>query len=315
VLEQLLEAYPQDVRLVYREFPLTSIHDKAMYAAQAAQAAGLQGKYFEMHEVLFDAEKWTSWSGMSLADFQAWVETQVAAIKGLDAAKFKTDVSSDAVIKAVNDSLAGATAVGLNSTPSLLVNNLPYGGRMDLESLAGLVEFFKLPERGYTECPPMAVEASKTYTATITTERGDIVIELYADKAPWAVNSFVFLAREGWFDNTPFHRVISGFVAKSGDPSGTGFGGPGYQFGTEISALKFDAPGMVGMARSSDPNSNGSQFFITLAPQPTLDGQYTVFGKVIEGLDVANSLRPRDASTDEILLPGDKILSVTIVEK
>lgn len=315
MLEQLVEAFPQDVRLVYRDFPLTSIHDKAMYAAQAAQAAGLQGKFFEMHALLFDSNNWNTWSAMSLADFQKWVETKAATISGLDLAKFKADIAGDAAAKIVNDSLAGATAIGLNSTPTILVNNLPYGGRMDLESLSGLVEFFKLPERGYTACPPMTVDQNKTYTATLKTERGDIVIQLYPKEAPWAVNSFIFLAKAGWFDNTPFHRVISGFVAQSGDPSGTGFGGPGYQFGTEISDLKFDAAGVVGMARSSDPNSNGSQFFITLAPQPSLDGQYTVFGKVIEGMDVVSALRPRDANQDQILLPGDKILSVTIEEK
>ena len=110
----------------------------------------------------------------------------------------------------------------------------------------------------------------KQYIATIHTEKGDIVIQLFPDKAPLAVNSFVFLARQGWFDGVTFHRVIPGFAAQAGDPSGTGKGNPGYFFNNEISDLKFDKPGMVGMANSG-PDTNGSQFFITFAPAAHLE--------------------------------------------
>jgi cyclophilin family peptidyl-prolyl cis-trans isomerase len=160
----------------------------------------------------------------------------------------------------------------------------------------------------------MVINPTKQYIATLHTEKGDIVIELAADKAPLAVNSFIFLARNGWFDNVTFHRVIPGFVAQAGDPSGTGYGTPGYAFKNEISNLKFDAPGVVGMANAG-ADSNGSQFFITYSSQPTLDGKYTVFGHVIQGLDVATSLTPRDPSQSGDLPTGDKILSVTIEEK
>ena len=141
------------------------------------------------------------------------------------------------------------------------------------------------------------------------------MLQLYADKAPIAVNSFIFLARQGWFDGVTFHRVISGFMAQSGDPTGSGRGNPGYLFKNEIDpALKFDQPGVLAMANSG-PDTNGSQFFITFAPQPSLDGQYTIFGRVLSGMDVLESLTLRDPETNPSLAPGDKILSVEITEK
>ena len=134
------------------------------------------------------------------------------------------------------------------------------------------------------------------------------------DKAPLAVNSFVFLAREGWFDNAPWHRVLEGFVAQSGDPSGTGVFGPGYLFKNETNDLKFDQAGVVGMANSG-ADRNGSQFFITLAATPNLDGGYTIFGRVVEGMDVVQSLTLRDPQSGGVLPEPDLILSVTIEEK
>ena len=161
----------------------------------------------------------------------------------------------------------------------------------------------------------MVIDPLKQYTATLHTEKGEIVIQLFSDLAPLTVNSFVFLARNGWYDGVTFHRVLPGFVAQTGDPTGTGFGGPGYAFADEISPdLKFDKPGMVGMANAG-PGSNGSQFYITLAPVPQLDGKYPIFGQVVSGLDVVNSLAPRDPEQQAGLPPGDVITKVTIEEK
>jgi cyclophilin family peptidyl-prolyl cis-trans isomerase len=141
-----------------------------------------------------------------------------------------------------------------------------------------------------------------------------LTLELFADKAPLAVNSFVFLARQGWFDNITFHRVIPGFMAQTGDPTGTGYGGPGYAFDLELSDLKFDQPGVLGMANSG-PNSNGSQFFVTYAAAPHLDGGFTIFGKLISGMDVLEQLTPRNPAESGDLPPGDRLLSVEIQEK
>ncbi|MBN2007360.1 MAG: peptidylprolyl isomerase [Anaerolineae bacterium] len=164
----------------------------------------------------------------------------------------------------------------------------------------------------YTSVPPMTIDPSKVYRAIFVTEKGDIVVELYADKAPNTVNNFVFLAREGFYDNTMFHRVIEGFMAQGGDPTGTGMGGPGYQFADEFSPdLKHDGPGVLSMANAG-ANTNGSQFFITFVATPWLDGMHTIFGKVVEGLDVLMSLSLRDPST--ATTPGDLIKTIRIEE-
>jgi cyclophilin family peptidyl-prolyl cis-trans isomerase len=173
---------------------------------------------------------------------------------------------------------------------------------------------WKLEQAQFEECPPMVIDPAKSYTATIATTKGDIVLELFAEQAPLTVNSFIYLAGEGWFDNVAFHRVLEGFVAQTGDPTGTGLGGPGYEFGNEIDpALKFDAEGVVGMANSG-AGTNGSQFFITMAPQPNLDGNYTVFGRVLSGMEIVNALQKRDPAQGGELPDPDKILSVTIQE-
>ncbi len=165
----------------------------------------------------------------------------------------------------------------------------------------------------YTSPPEMQIDPEKTYQATLETEKGDIVIELFAGKVPNTVNNFVFLAREGFYDNTTFHRVIEDFMAQAGDPTGTGRGGPGYRFADEFDrSLKHDGPGVVSMANAG-PNTNGSQFFITFKATPWLDGRHAVFGKVIEGIDVLNAISIRDPQTST--KPGDQIKTVTITEK
>ncbi len=159
----------------------------------------------------------------------------------------------------------------------------------------------------------MVIDPKKKYEATFKTEKGDFVIELFADKAPKTVNNFVFLARDGFYDNTTFHRVIKGFMAQGGDPTGTGRGGPGYKFADEFNpVLKHDSAGILSMANAGS-NTNGSQFFITYGPTPHLDGKHAVFGKVISGMDVVYAIPERDpmrAST-----PGTMIKTIEITEE
>jgi peptidylprolyl isomerase len=166
----------------------------------------------------------------------------------------------------------------------------------------------------YAAAPAMMIDASKTYTATVKTVRGDFTIKLRPDLAPKHVNSFVFLARDGYFDHVTFHRVIPGFVAQAGDPKGTGSGGPGYTVPAEFTTSVPYTRGVVGMARTSDPNSAGSQWFVTYADASSLNGQYTVFGQVTSGMDVVDCLTPRDASQSPNAPPGDKIITITIAE-
>lgn len=166
----------------------------------------------------------------------------------------------------------------------------------------------------YDAPPPMTIDVNKEYYATVKMEKGgEFVIQLYPDKAPITVNNFVFLAREGYYDGTTFHRVLEGFMAQGGDPTGTGAGGPGYQFVNEDSDLTFDKAGVVAMANAGR-DTNGSQFFITFGPAPQLNGGYTIFGQVIEGMDVVNGITRRDPSQNPTYA-GDVIESVTISEK
>jgi cyclophilin family peptidyl-prolyl cis-trans isomerase len=159
----------------------------------------------------------------------------------------------------------------------------------------------------------MAIDPKKDYEATIKTDKGDIRIQLLASQAPATVNNFVFLAREGFYDGVTFHRVISGFMAQTGDPTGTGTGGPGYRFADEPSALRLrhDQEGTLSMANAG-PNTNGSQFFITFGPTPHLDGKHAVFGRVIKGMDVLRQIRVRDPQRDP--QPGDRIQTIEIKE-
>ena len=160
--------------------------------------------------------------------------------------------------------------------------------------------------------PSGALDTSKTYTARFKTEKGDIVVELYADRAPRTVENFVNLARAGFYDGTTFHRVIRGFMAQGGDPTGTGTGGPGYQFDDEFDpSLRHDAAGTLSMANAG-PGTNGSQFFLTYGPTPHLDNKHSVFGRVTEGMGVLQSLRERDPQRDRE--PGDRIDTIEISE-
>ena len=160
--------------------------------------------------------------------------------------------------------------------------------------------------------PSGALDTTKKYTARFKTEKGDIVVELYADRAPLTVENFVNLARAGFYDGTTFHRVIRGFMAQGGDPTGTGTGGPGYQFGDEFHpSLRHDGAGVLSMANAG-AGTNGSQFFITHGPTPHLDDRHSVFGRVTEGMDIVEALRERDPQFDRN--PGDRIDTIEITE-
>lgn len=311
MLEQLAKDFPQDVRVVYRHFPLPG-HDKSLLATQAAEAAGIQGKFWEMHDAIFAGQG--TWTGMTLDQFEAWLKDQAKTL-GLDEAKFATDLKSDALVQKATQATENGKKIQIPGTPFILINSRPYEGPRDYDNLTTIVKSIKLEDRMFKICPPMTIDLKKQYTATIKTDVGDVVVQLFADKAPMTVNSFIFLAKQGWYDNIIWHRVIAGFVAQSGDPSGSGFGGPGYAYSNEITAdAHFDKAGVVGMANAG-PNSNGSQFFITFAPTPDLDGQNTIFGQVIAGMDVLGKLTPRDPSAGSPLPEGSKIISVTITEK
>lgn len=167
----------------------------------------------------------------------------------------------------------------------------------------------------YAAPPAMTIDTSKKYFAKFILAKGEeFTVELYADKAPITVNNFVFLARDGYYDGTTFHRVLEGFMAQGGDPTGTGAGGPGYQFEDEFSPdLRFDGEGILAMANSG-PGTNGSQFFITYAATDWLNDMHTIFGRVTEGMDVVRGLTLRDPNAAPSYL-GDAIETIEITEE
>jgi cyclophilin family peptidyl-prolyl cis-trans isomerase/protein-disulfide isomerase len=312
VASNLVYKHPDDLRFVFRPVPLASL-DKSGLAVQAVLAADEQGHFWEMYDVLFQKNK--QWSALSAGDFRAWLNREAVGL-GLDGTRFEAALTSPETASRAATLFAAAQSAGLQSVPLVLINGKPEPlFAIDYPTLDSTISLIALGPRQFKSCPAFNLDPSRQYLATIHTVKGDIVVQLYADKAPLAVNSFIFLARNGWFDGVTFHRVIPGFVAQAGDPSGTGRGGPGYVFRDEVSPdLKYDRPGLVGMANSG-PDTNGSQFFITFAPEAKLDGKYTIFGQVLQGMDVVESLTPRDPSQAANLPPGDKIINVTIEEK
>lgn len=313
-LARLQEKYPDDIRVVFRHYPLIGtpelpVNDKAAIAAQAAEAAGLQGQFWEMHDQLFGRQ--AEWLAMSVEEFETWA-TDTAAQLGLDPIQFDSDFHSEVLGQKIQDAWTTGQELGIGTPPFIIFNDGPHSGPIDFDSLDIIIQLDLLARRQFHECPAMQLQPGAAYTATLFTEKGDIVIELFPQIAPMAVNSFVFLAEHDWFDNVTFHRVLPGFVAQGGDPTGTGYGGPGYAFGIEPSAsILFDRAGLLSMANSG-PTSNGSQFFITYGPAEHLNGQFTILGEVIQGMDVLESLTPRDPSQAANLPTGDLILDVTI---
>lgn len=169
------------------------------------------------------------------------------------------------------------------------------------------------PQKQYDRAPEMTIDPNKTYYATFNTARGPIKVKLFAKEAPITVNNFVTLAKDGFYDGTTFHRVIPGFMAQGGDPTGSGMGGPGYKIKDEFHPQRrHTKAGILSMANAG-PNTGGSQFFITYGPTPHLDNRHAVFGEVVEGLENATAISERDPQRSR--QPGDTLESVVITEE
>lgn len=308
-LTRLRERYPEKVRRVFRHFPLPA-NDKSLLAGAAAEAAGAQGKFWEMTHLLLERQE--EWTPLPEAEFRAWLEARAAEL-ALDAPTFLSALDDPAIRLSLQQAQEEGFRLGIPTMPFVLVNQRIYQGPRDYRSLETLLLLEDLKSRQFRQCPPFVIDPARTYVAVLETTQGELRIQLFADQAPQTVNNFVFLARQGWYDGVLFHRVLPGYIAQSGDPSGSGFGTPGYAFADELNALRFDQPGRVAMANAG-PNSNGSQFFIAYTALPDLDGQYPIFGQVIEGLEVLKRLTPRDPSSPADLPEGDHILRVRILE-
>lgn len=319
-LAVLRTRYPEDVRVVWRHFPQKE-NDKARLAAQASEAASAQGKFWEMHDQLFIQQ--ANWRALPPDQFRAKLTDYAKTIGIPDLAAFNKALDQQTYAPLIDKAVQEAVTLELKGVPVLLFNGLPYSGRIDEYGLDNNTRLRLLEKRWYAHQPPMQIKLDKRYTATLTTEKGVIVIELYARAAPVAVNNFVALARDSWYNNITFHLVIPGQIAQTGDPSGSGFGTAGYSIIDELdNGLIFDREGVVAMANQRGvANSASSQFFITygpLRPAEYYDKQFTIFGQVTQGMDVLRQLTPRNPF-DELRFPnpppGDKLISVKIAEQ
>jgi cyclophilin family peptidyl-prolyl cis-trans isomerase len=314
VLESLKEDYGDDMRLIFRHLPLITIHDNAQISAEAAEAAGAQDKFWEMHDLLFERQDaWNTLPEDEVIDVLVGYAEEI----GLDdVEQFQADLENDTYAEKVLADYETGLGSGLTGTPSIVINQVDYPLQsfgLEYEGLDAFISLMKL-RNNWFEMPEQVIDPDKRYTATIQTDKGQIVIELFPDTAPVNVNSFVFLAQQDWYQGVTFHRVLPGFVAQGGDPTGLGIGLPGYRCGDEVTTERtFDEPGMVSMANSG-PNSNGSQFFITYAATPQLNPNFTIIGRVIEGMDVAESLTPRDPQQNPTE-SGDEIIDIIITEE
>jgi len=307
-VKAVMVAFPNSIRFVYRDVALASIHDKAFISAMVGKAAGNQGKFWEMYDIFYSTQN--DWFYYTEEEFVDWALDQAARLD-LDLDQFEEDIYDSDVRTALEEQTNELLNLGVHYTPFLIINDhISKDGYPDLFSLVGIYEY-----GGFADCPDWVIDPNKSYTAILDTSVGEIAIDLFADVAPLAVNSFSFLAENGWYDGVSFHRVIEGMLAQVGDPSGTGVVSPGYLFANETdNGLSYDEAGVVGMANSGE-DRNGSQFFITMTPMTDLDGSYTIFGQVQEGsLSVLSLIAPHDSSV-ELSLDGTTVInSIEIIE-
>ncbi len=319
MLARLVDAYPETVQIIYRHFPLNRIHANAQKAAEAAEAAGAQGAFWAYHDALFAQQN--EWASLETAAAHGYFVNLANELE-LDGNALGEALDDNTYAEYVTALETESFAIGLTGTPSVIVDGVhvpqvPFDYAVwdsyVQQRLANAEIEAALADIQYDAPPPMTIDENASYTATIHMASGaEIVIELLPQSAPETVNNFVFLAEEGWYDDITFHRVIPGFMAQTGDPTGLGIGGPGYTIPDELDAdLSHDGPGVVSMANTGAPNTGGSQFFITTGAATHLDGVHTIFGRVIEGMDVVENLTVRDPQ-DSNAPDGDLIETITI---
>ncbi len=225
VLSDLLAMHPDDIRLVFRDFPLLTIREKASLAAQAAASAGEQGKFWEMHDLLF--ARYDEWAALTPEQFTSWLGRNATGA-GVQAAQLLDDLRSRRFEPVVADAYNQAVASGIPGTPFLFFNRDLFLLPPTIENLEANVRLSLLTARQFAAPPPMTLDPDTDYYARLRLNVGEVIIDLFEDSAPQAVNSFVYLAESGWYDDTPAFRVVRGQYVELGDPSGTGFGAPGF---------------------------------------------------------------------------------------
>lgn len=312
VVSEILAAHPRDVNLVYRPVPILPTNDKAGLAGRAVQAAAGQTAFWSMYDALY--ERWKEWSDLTPDAFRTWL-LSAAEDAGLDVQRFEADLDDPENLVLQERAYAQAVSAGIPSVPFVFLNGDLYRLSLDRSSLEAAVRLAVLSSRRFVTYPPLVIDPDRDYTAHLLLNIGEVVVQLLPRSAPKAVNSFVFLAEQGWYDESPIFRVVPGRLVETGDPSGTGIGDAGYFFETEIDpAYVYDHAGVAGMTNSG-AETNSSIFFITLGPVPEFDGERTVFGQVAEGLDFLQALDERDPLADLLQPAQAELIRITLEVK
>ncbi len=320
-LEILRQEFGADVQIIWRHLPDTQSHAKAGLALQAAEAAAAQGQFWDMHAMLYINQD--EWLDLPDEEFRATL-SQYAEFIGLDVEAFDAALNEGKYAGLVDEYRQQADDLGIVGIPTLIINGKPLNDRDDLFGLRGAIQLELLALRGYESAPEMTLQESVDYWAIILTEKGSVEVDLLESQAPTAVNNFIFLVNEGWYNGETFFLVIPDFYAQTGDPSETGRGSAGYFIpGEHANGLVFDQPGMVALSHpQGELEKNSSQFFITTAAlenhEAEWDGQYTIFGQVASGLNVVENLTARNPG-DPLRFPnppeGDLIINITTEER
>jgi cyclophilin family peptidyl-prolyl cis-trans isomerase/protein-disulfide isomerase len=311
--DYLIERYGDQIRFSYRHLPLISIHDKALITAEAAEAAAAQGKFWEMHDLLY--ENIQEWNGLSEEDLVDKLVEYAGELE-LDAERFEEELNEHTYQEQIMADYEAYQEYGRLATPTYVVNKSFYptqelGGFGQLEAFIGLIV---TSDEMYDSPPPQVIDSDKDYVATIRTTKGDIKVELFDDQVPTNVNSFVFLVQDGWYDGLDFFYVDHERLALTGDPSNSGGGlpYPGYYCSDEpVSDYSFDEPGLLALYTPA-PNRNSSAFFITYSPQPEFTGNFTIIGRVTEGMAVAESLTATRPGADQ---PEPDAIETIVIEE
>ena len=312
VVFELAAVYPEDLRIIYRHYPLLTVHDKASIAGQAAESAGQQGHFWDIYSFL--NREFEAWKDLDPESFLEWILVSTKSLD-LDHQQFEQDLRSERFEESMREFFTSAYNAGINGTPFIFLNEDWFRLNPTRLNLEAALRLELLSFRMYANPPEMDIDPEASYLVHMKLNIGELVLQLFPKSAPRAVNSFVFLAENDWFDGNPLHHVAPGIFSRTGDPSGTGLGGPGYYLPDEIDHnLNFNQSGIVALT-STGPNTNGSQFFITLSPMPELNGSRTIFGRVVKGLDLLLELELRDSLEDLLTPPQAYIESIRIEVK
>ena len=232
--------HPDDVRIVFRHYPLAS-HKLALAAAYLTEAAGMQGYFFEAADLLYEDQ--SAWSSMSETKFESWfIENLKEAVKEIDTEKLLADYQDETMRESLKENLKKASDSGLiSATPTLMINYSPFSNSFSKTTADKWLNLFSYKNLLYAECPEFKIDLSKEYKAEIETSKGTIEVELYAENAPLAVSNFIFLARNGWYNDMPISAVVSDYAVQFGDPSATGYLNSGYSFAKEANKMDFEA--------------------------------------------------------------------------